>query len=282
MYLLTLLDILVAACLLYGALLATMIRRLIRTFQASPDDAVQESFKKPRRSDRISSQRVDDGLKTPISTRQQLPSPVTHDTSDDADLRTIKEATATPPEGRPSQVTHRDDNYSQAYAFSSPPQDTQAFSQNVDLNAPLSDEVEDEVKEGVWGYLFPMDTRHGGRCVVLKKRTSCNKADTVADALPAAAKRGGRRGPKALIQQEESFEQGKTNCTPSGGYLIGRHPECGRYTPVSVHGAQHTDAVQILSLTTWWFQIGTACCSTRTRMATRLPCSRTSPRTEPL
>jgi serine/threonine-protein kinase Chk2 len=242
MYLLTLLHLLVAACRLSGALVFAMIRRLIHTLQASPDDAPQESFKKPRRSERLSSQRVDDGYKTPISTRQQLPSPVTHDTSDDADLRTIKEATATPPEGRPSQVTHRDDNYSQAYAaFSSPPQDTQAFSQHVDLNAPLSDEVEDEVKEGVWGYLFPMDSRHGGRCVVLKKRTSCNGADTVAQALPLAARKGGRRGPKALIQQEESFEQQKANGMPSGGYLIGRHPECGRYSPAPRHSAQHSN-----------------------------------------
>jgi len=124
MYLSTILHLFVAACLLCGALLSAMIRRLIHTLQPSPDDAQQESFKKPRRSERLSSQRVDDGYKTPISTRQQLPSPVTHDTGDDTDLRKIKEATATPPEGRPSQVTHRDDNYSQAYAFSSPPQDT--------------------------------------------------------------------------------------------------------------------------------------------------------------
>src|SRR5512140_1625027 len=113
-----------------------MIRRLIHTLQGSPPDADHESFKKPRRSERLS-QRVDDGHKTPVSTRQHLPSPVTHDASDDTDLRTIKEATATPPEGRPSQVTHHENNFSQAYAFSSPPQDTQAFSQAVDPNAPL-------------------------------------------------------------------------------------------------------------------------------------------------
>lgn len=196
----------------------------------SPHGAEQESFKKPRRSERLS-HRVDDGHKTPVSTRQQLPSPVTHDASDvgdDTELRVVKEATATPPEGRPSQVTHREDNFSQAYAFSSPPQDTQAFSQMiVDPNAPLSDEVEDEVKEGVWGYLFPMDTRHGGRCVVLRKRTACPDTPSVSEVAASKAKRGGRRGPKTLIHEEESFEQNKISSgLPSGGYLIGRHPEC--------------------------------------------------------
>lgn len=196
----------------------------------SPTADNNESFKKPRRSERLS-QRVDDVRKTPISTRQQLPSPVTHDASDigdDTELRIVKEATATPPEGRPSQVTHREDNaHSQAYAFSSPPQDTQAFSQMmVDPNAPLSEEVEDEVKEGVWGYLFPMDTRYGGRCVVLRRRTACNDTPTVSGAV-SKGKKGGRRGQKALVKEEESFENKKLlSGLPSGGYLIGRHPEC--------------------------------------------------------
>lgn len=222
------LRLLRAKCVLHGVILAAMIRRLIHVLQGSPNDASeQESFKKPRRSERLS-QRVDDVNKTPISTRQQLPSPVTHDTADDIDLRTVKEATATPPEGRPSQVTHREDNYSQAYAFSSPPQDTQAFSQNVDPNAPLSDEVEDEVKEGVWGYLFPMDTRYGGRCVVLRKRSSCPNSATTSETVVSTSARTVRRGPRALVQEEENFEKRKIySGLPSGGYLIGRHPECG-------------------------------------------------------
>jgi len=214
-----------------------MIRRLIRVFQGSPADAEQESFKKPRRSERISSQRPD---KTPISTKGQLPSPVTHQTSDGEDegvTELIKEATATPPEGRPSQVAHRDpeENYSQRLVFSSPPQDTQAFaSQNIDPNAPLSDDVEDEVKEGVWGYLFPMDTRYGGRCVVLRKRTTCPMANTVAEEV--APKKRGRKAQKAIAQDEESFDKSKVNDAPSGGYLIGRHPECGTYDIRRNHG----------------------------------------------
>ncbi|KAK3383239.1 kinase-like domain-containing protein [Lasiosphaeria ovina] len=200
-----------------------MIRRLIRKFQGSPADAEQESFKKPRRSERLSSQRVDNDVrKTPVSTRQQLPSPVTHDASEEIEL--FKEATATPPEGRPSQVSHRnpDDNFSQGLAFSSPPQDTQAFpSQHVDPNAPLSDEVEDEVKEGVWGYLFPMDTRYGGRCLVMRKKGTCPPPEAAEEAAASTSRRGGRRGSKAPAKSEK-----KSSGLASGGYLIGRHPEC--------------------------------------------------------
>ncbi|KAK3372464.1 kinase-like domain-containing protein [Podospora didyma] len=196
----------------------------------SPSNDGQESFKKIRRSERLS-QRVDnnDGRKTPISTRQQLPSPVTNDPSEGT-VELFKEATATPPEGRPSQVSHRnpDDNFSQGLAFSSPPQDTQAFpSQHVDPNAPLSDEVEDEVKEGVWGYLFPMDTRYGGRCVVMRKRATCPLPDTVSESLPSGpSRRGGRRGPRALIKDQEALDKQNIGGLPSGGYLIGRHSEC--------------------------------------------------------
>lgn len=86
-------------------------------------------------------------------------------------------------------------------------------------DAALSDEVEDEVKEGVWGYLFPLDTRYG-RCVVMKKRSTCPKPDTVAGVKTV------RKTTNAL-QQEDNFENTKVKGVPSGGYLIGRHPECG-------------------------------------------------------
>lgn len=148
----------------------------------------------------------------------------------DSDTSIYKEPTAEPPEGRPSQVTHRspEDTYSQAHALSSPPQDTQAFpnSQYVDPDAALSDEVQDEVKEGVWGYLFPLDTRYGGRCVVLKKRSTCPMTNDVASTLgPKSAKRNA-----PALQQEESYEASKVKGVASGGYLIGRHPECGEFT----------------------------------------------------
>ncbi|KAI0098573.1 SMAD/FHA protein kinase [Nemania sp. FL0031] len=184
----------------------------------SPNQQDSDLAKKPRRSERLS-QKPDTGadkLKTPII-KNQLPSPVTHLT----DQETYKESTAEPPEGRPSQVTHRihEETFSQAQRLSSPPNDTQAFptSQYVDANAALSDEVEDEVKEGVWGYLFPLEPRYGSRCIVLRKRTSCEHSKDKGDS--ADSKQKNKSSP-------EQCEKSKTKGVPSGGYLIGRHPEC--------------------------------------------------------
>ncbi|KAK5624540.1 hypothetical protein RRF57_000256 [Xylaria bambusicola] len=193
----------------------------------SPNYQDSDLAKKPRRSERLSHKPDADNerLKTPIITNQ-LPSPVTHQATG-SDRDGYKEPTAEPPEGRPSQVTHRtpEESQSQPQGFSSPPQDTQAFptSQYVDADGALSDEVQDEVKEGVWGYLFPLDTRYGGQCIVLKKRNICPHPKDVANARDSKKKDGTG---KCALEQEESYEKSKTKGVPSGGYLIGRHPEC--------------------------------------------------------
>ncbi|KAB5580825.1 kinase-like domain-containing protein [Coniochaeta sp. 2T2.1] len=191
--------------------------------RGSPERDV-DSFKKPRRSERLSQRPGDDGelQKTPISNKHNLPSPVTHLTNESTDV--LKEGTVTPPGGGHSQIEHRngDDVYSQRNPLSSPPGDTQAFSQFVESQAALSDEVQDEVKEGVFGYLFPLDTRYGGRCLVMRERACCPLPETVSKATPAVAK---KKGKNALIEQEKSFEKDQ-NGLSSGGYLIGRHPEC--------------------------------------------------------
>lgn len=192
-----------------------------------------------RRSSRVASQRADEHehKKTPIDHKQQLPSPVTHLSADDSSTL-FKEGTATPPEGRPSQVLPRGEDavYSQLQGFSqgisSPPQDTQAFSQgfsqSLDPNEPYSKEVKDEVKEGVWGYMFPLNTAYGGKCVVLRKRGVCPKTEAVAETVPK------KKGKKALQKEELSYEQKKITDVPSGGYLIGRHPECGKFAQTKV------------------------------------------------
>ncbi|EJT81601.1 CAMK protein kinase [Gaeumannomyces tritici R3-111a-1] len=194
--------------------------QLKRTRGSPSADAELESFKKPRRSERISHKHGDapEGQKTPVSHKQHLPSPVTHSTTDDS-LQSYKEGTVTPPEGRPSQVVHRSPEETLSLAqnslaqqgFSSPLNDTQALpSQLVDPQAALSDEVEDEVKEGVWGYIFPLDTRYGGRCIVLRKRGSCP--------LPKGSEDEQKDKDKPCDKAKKGL--------PSGGYLIGRHPEC--------------------------------------------------------
>ncbi|KAI3393617.1 hypothetical protein diail_3881 [Diaporthe ilicicola] len=186
----------------------------------SPAEHEPDSSKKVRRSERLSQQL---SVKTPVDIKQQLPSPVTHISPEESSSR-FKEGTATPPEGRPSQVlTKSQETYSQVQGFSSPPQDTQAFSQQaIDPNEPYSKEVKDEVKEGVWGYLFPLNTNYGGKCLVMKKRAACPRSDLLNDDAQKK-KKGGKKSPK---EQEEGFEHTKLTDPPSGGYLIGRHPEC--------------------------------------------------------
>ncbi|KAI1097650.1 Pkinase-domain-containing protein [Jackrogersella minutella] len=197
--------------------------QLKRGRESPPSKHDTDLSKKPRRSGRLSQKGENaEHLKTPVITnKQKLPSPVTYQNESD---ELYKEPTAEPPDGRPSQVTHRtpEETISQAQGFSSPPQDTQAFptSQYLDANAALSDEVEDEEKEGVWGYLFPLNTTHGGRCVVLRKRSTCAKTDDAASVLSKKQSGG------SALKQEESFEKSKIKGVPSGGYLIGRHPEC--------------------------------------------------------
>lgn len=58
--------------------------------------------------------------------------------------------------------------------------------------------------------------------MVLRKRAACPIPDTAGDVAPK------KNGKKALQKQEEDFEITKVSGVPSGGYLIGRHPECGK------------------------------------------------------
>ncbi|KAI9904751.1 hypothetical protein N3K66_001280 [Trichothecium roseum] len=177
-----------------------------------PDEGTES--KKPRRSDRLTKPNPQD--KTPVSHQQHLPSPVTNTGAGDSD-EVQKDNPSTPrrkddgPATEPSQ------------ALSSPPQDTQPLSQYVDQHPALSDEVEDEVKEGVWGYLVPLDPKYGDKPIVLKKRAAC----PLPNALEMAANKEGMDKSKPnTIKDEEAYEQTKIKGIASGGYLIGRHPEC--------------------------------------------------------
>ncbi|TVY39464.1 putative serine/threonine-protein kinase [Lachnellula subtilissima] len=181
----------------------------------------RDNSKKPRRSQRLSQTQ---GPTTPVSKKQQLPSPVTKEPSDastsSSSSDAYKEATATPPEGRPSQLHHRPMDNNSPPGFSSPPQETQAFSQFVYPTSALSNEVEDETKEGVWGYLIPLDPQYG-KTLVLKKRNACPLPEDLANF--GKSKKGQY---KDFEREEEGYEATKLKGIASGGYLVGRHPEC--------------------------------------------------------
>ena len=84
----------------------------------------------------------------------------------------------------------------------------------------VSYEVEDEVAEGVWGYLVPVT--HMDNVLVLRDRNACAAKDSLVKQVPDTP--GGKDAPK---KSAETFEMKKVQGTPPGGYLIGRHPECG-------------------------------------------------------
>lgn len=86
----------------------------------------------------------------------------------------------------------------------------------------MSDEVVDEAEEGVYGYLLPTDLKYG-KSLVLKKRNAC----PLPDGLPDFGKDNKNGKGKDFSKEEDAYEQTKFKGIASGGYLIGRHPECG-------------------------------------------------------
>lgn len=137
-----------------------------------------------------------------------LPTPLTHGRSTAPDIR--NEVTATPPQS-PSQVRRQSPTHAEfSQGRSSPPGDTQALSQFVYPPRAFADEVEDEDAEGVWGYLMPLDDKVD-RAFVLKKRDGCAGRDD------SSKEKSGKRIPARK----------PGNSRGPGGYLIGRHPECG-------------------------------------------------------
>lgn len=184
--------------------------------QASPPADAAES-KKPK----INDAGIPD--KTPVAHNQQLPTPgVKGDSVGDSN-----DITATPPGAKTDEETPRntDDQYSQNIALSSPPQDTQPATQFASHDI-VSDEVEDEAAEGVWGYLQAWDPKYGDKPIVLRKRCACPPNDSVANAY-ATDRLVDTSGTPVAIREEEAYERTKIKGVAAGGYLIGRHAECG-------------------------------------------------------
>lgn len=76
--------------------------------------------------------------------------------------------------------------------------------------------MEDEAAEGVWGYLIPLNDKVR-QTLVLRKRDGCR--DGEGKAKSAKVPQHQTKDPKS----KSSHDLG-----PPGGYLIGRHPECGK------------------------------------------------------
>ncbi|EEP82938.1 hypothetical protein UREG_07803 [Uncinocarpus reesii 1704] len=169
----------------------------------------EPDVKKPRRSERISSQLAQSQVVR--KNKPYTPTPLTYQASTATELH--KEATATPPEGRPSQLRHYTPALDNLTQFSSPPGDTQAFSQN--LSRAFVTGVEDEAAEGVWGYLVPLDNRFGDT-LVLRKRDTCFSTPVCGAAKNGTSRLKRRKGKEKATPRE---------LNPSG-YLIGRHSEC--------------------------------------------------------
>jgi serine/threonine-protein kinase Chk2 len=84
--------------------------------------------------------------------------------------------------------------------------------------------VDNEESEGVWGYLVPIDAKSAKfGTLVLKQRETCMQSDP---------DKGKERSPvprEKYKEQENAIEKKKETNSPSRGYLLGRHPECGEY-----------------------------------------------------
>ncbi|KAK2880030.1 hypothetical protein FQN49_000636 [Arthroderma sp. PD_2] len=149
---------------------------------------LEHDSKKPRRSPRIASQ-----LQSDVG---YLPSPLVNEVVAE---QPRKDATATPPDEGRSQLRR-----GQTPDESCP---TQGFSQYPPVQ--FMDDIEDEVAEGVWGYLTPMDNKFGGQLILKKRDSTLNTPVGGAVATPGSGK--SKRG---------------TNEINRAGYLIGRHNEC--------------------------------------------------------
>lgn len=196
----------------------------------------------------------------------QLPSPITHKESTASEG--YKEGTVSPPSGRPSQPVRSPRGPG---GLSSPPsetQATQAFSQFVYPPDSRAYAVDDEEGKEVWGYLLPMEDRStdtSTKVMVLCRREACPVPTTLVGKQKKQPSKGEYK------EQEENYENEKQEKgVPAGGYLIGRHRECGKSFHVCPHILCLTTS-QIVSSNHPSFRTGTAFCSPRRRAETPLP-----------
>lgn len=175
-----------------------------------PSEGEQVDPKKPRRSERRPS--IEEQLNA------QLPTPLTNNRPSDE----VKEGTATPPSQLNSDQSTRNVPSLSSHGLSSPPSDTQPFSQFIPPHS-RSYAIEDEEKEGVWGYLLSFDGVE--EPLVLRRRGTCPIPGTKIGRTNGTE----RVAPQHYKKQEEEYEKDKAaKGVPAEGYLIGRHHECDR------------------------------------------------------
>ena len=83
------------------------------------------------------------------------------------------------------------------------------------------------------------------------------------------SKKGKGKG-KDFKQEEEAYEDTKQNGVASGGYLIGRHPECGKFpadTPLGIKLTLKQISLSMIPLS----RTDIASYLRRTRVETQLP-----------
>ncbi len=122
----------------------------------------------------------------------------------------------TPPEGRPSQIRHYTPASSpRLNALSSPPADTQPFSQFVFPPRDLGDS-DDETDESTWGYLYPLDARFGKK-LTMKKRPACPAPSAPLEISKLKHKKK-ERATGSLAKDEAKYEKTKREVGfPAGG-----------------------------------------------------------------
>jgi serine/threonine-protein kinase Chk2 len=158
---------------------------------------------------------------TPLKNNGYLPSPATRaDTSPKETASPPYTAIPTPALDQFASPGTHESNTSQPVSGSQ----TQPFSQLIFPPHSLAYEVDDEEKEGVWGYLIPVDGKSGKfGTLVLRERMACTSDDL------ERIKASGKVDKEEYVKQEQEFDKKKEQKNASQGYLIGRHPECGMY-----------------------------------------------------
>ncbi|KIW17665.1 hypothetical protein PV08_04860 [Exophiala spinifera] len=204
---------------------------LKRNRHSTGDD---QEIKKPRRSQRISSQtQKEKDVKTPLK-NQYLPSPLTNHESTVTEPGKVE--TATPPKARPSQTRQvTPPSSSQLQPLSSPPQDTQPLSQFVYPPRDIEPDLDDD--DGTWGYLFP--STNAGHRITLKRRAFC-PAPAAPLEISRTTVKPSKREETELKEAEEQYETDKRiEGFPAGGYLVGRHPECDMIIDIPTVSNRH-------------------------------------------